>query len=91
MTGGNKGPRSVSTDELGGYTTPLPTEDPFFVLLDDDKNIASLSIETDAMLEPIQGKETIEVNDTRLTISIGVRTYDIWFDTGHGDIVPLSI
>jgi hypothetical protein len=27
----------VSVDELGGYTTPSETEDPFFVLLDDDK------------------------------------------------------
>ena len=81
----------INVDELGGYTSPLDTEDPFFVLLDDDKNIANLSVETDAMLAPLSGKETIDVNDARLTISIGVRTYDIWFDKGEGGIVPLSI
>jgi hypothetical protein len=81
----------TKVDELGGYTTPLETEDPFFVLLDDDKNISSLSVDTDAMLEPLAGKETIDVNDARLVITIGVRTYDVWFDTGHGDMVPLSI
>lgn len=81
----------ISVDELCGYTTPLNTENLFFVLLDDDKNIASLSVETDAMLEPLPGKDTIDVNDTRLIISVGVRAYDVWFQTGHGDIVPLSI
>ena len=41
---------------LGGYDKPSETEDPFFVLLDDDKNISSLAVATDAMLESLSGK-----------------------------------
>ena len=59
--------------ELGGYHTPGPDEDPFFCLLQDDKLITHLSISTDMLLEPINGKSEIDPNDVRLVIAVNVR------------------
>jgi hypothetical protein len=63
-----------SKDDLAG-ATPAPDEDPFFVLLQDDKLITNLSVETDMLLEPT-GAEWDD-NDSRLIITVKIRPYDI--------------
>lgn len=40
-----------STDELGQYTTPGQDEDPFYVLLEDDRLISNFRVEADSILE----------------------------------------
>lgn len=54
-----------------GYSqlTPSENEDPFFVLLEDDKLISSVSVETDRILEPISG----DSSDSRLIITVRIR------------------
>lgn len=66
-----------SKDEFGG-ATPKEGEDPFFVLLDDDRLITHVAVQTDTLLQPITGDE----NDTRLVLSVTVRPYraGIWND-----------
>jgi len=66
-------PESLS--ELGGYTTPDDGEEPFFCLLQDDKLISHVSVETDVLLEQIDGG--YDVNDARLVISVTLRPYHV--------------
>lgn len=42
-------------DELGGYNEPTADEIPFCSLLEDDKLISHVSIETDVLLQPVSG------------------------------------
>lgn len=65
-----------SREELGG-AVPTNDENPFFVLLEDDSQITHVSVETDTMLEPVDGK----TNDVRLVISITVRPYHVNLET----------
>ncbi len=69
--------RPGSKDEFGG-AEPKAGEDPFFVLLDDDRLITHVAVETDTLLQPITGDE----NDTRLSLTVSVRPYraTIWND-----------
>jgi hypothetical protein len=55
-------------NELGNFPVPGKDEDPFYVLLQDDKLITSLSVETDTLLEPVNGK--IDPLDCRLYITV---------------------
>jgi hypothetical protein len=55
-------------DEMGGEPGPREGENPFYTLLEDDKLIANLSLETATLLQPIG--DTFEVNDCRLVISV---------------------
>jgi hypothetical protein len=55
-------------DELGDSPDPLEGENPFYTLLEDDKLIANLALETATLLQPIG--DTFEVNDCRLVISV---------------------
>ena len=50
LFGGLKMPQSK--EELGGYNVPGSDEDPFYVLLEDDLQIAQVSVETDMLLRP---------------------------------------
>jgi hypothetical protein len=54
--------------------TPQEDEMPFFCLLEDDKLLSKISVETDQLLEDIEGGSE---NDVRLTIRISVRPYDV--------------
>lgn len=67
--------------ELGQYTTPAEGEDPFFVLMEDDRLVSNVSVVTDMLLEPTQGAELYDKNDARLIVAISVRSV-------HG-VVPL--
>lgn len=50
-------------------------EDPFFVLLDDDKRITHLEVETDRLLLPREVWENDESSRARLIISVEIRPY----------------
>jgi hypothetical protein len=52
-----------------GGAVPQEGEDPFFVLLDDDRLITHVTVETDTLLQPITGDK----NDTRLVLTVTVR------------------
>jgi hypothetical protein len=52
---------------------PSDDEKPFFVLLEDDKLITHLSVETDTLLEQVS--EHWDDNDVRLIISVKVKPY----------------
>jgi hypothetical protein len=64
--------------QLGGYTTPEIDENPFYCLLEDDRLINNLTIETDTLLEPLGG--SYDVNDARLIISVRVWPYRVDMD-----------
>lgn len=55
------------------YVDLTPTEDekPFFCLLEDDKLITKISVETDRLLEPITGDKA----DVRLFIKVTIKPY----------------
>jgi hypothetical protein len=57
-------------DECPGEPTEL--EDPFFVLMEDDKLITHVSVETDALLEQVS--DEWDENDARLVLSINLKT-----------------
>ena len=64
--------RPTSMDQLGDkHQTPSAGENPFFVLLEDDKLVDRLTVEADALLEPT-GKAPDE-SDSRVIISVKVR------------------
>ncbi|RVD55695.1 hypothetical protein EN828_27075 [Mesorhizobium sp. M2D.F.Ca.ET.185.01.1.1] len=64
--------------QLGGYTMPDAGEDPFYCLLEDDRLINNLAIETDTLLEPLG--DSFDVNDARLIISVRVWPYRVGID-----------
>jgi len=70
-----------SSQELGGYTAPEADEKPFFVLLEDDRLVTRLAVETDMLLQPTgprAGKQ-----DARLVITVTLTPYQmIWGNTG---------
>ena len=61
-------------NEFGGYD-PNHEASPFYCLLEDDKLISRMSVETDAMLSPLPGKTEIGDNDVRLTITCNLFPY----------------
>ena len=70
-------------DELGAQTNrgpaiPLEGEDPFYVLLDDDKLITHVSVTTDTMLQPVNNVSPADA--VRLVISATVRPYKVHMD-----------
>jgi len=62
------------TNELGGNR---PTEDeiPFYCLLQDDRLISQVSVQTDLLLEPVTGG-LIDRNDVRLIVTVRLRPSD---------------
>ncbi|HEX7759820.1 MAG TPA: hypothetical protein VF459_09975 [Caulobacteraceae bacterium] len=65
----------TSADELGGHT-PAEGEEPFFVLLEDDRLISHLSVETDVLLEPTPSAKGRDLpNDARLVMTISLKPY----------------
>jgi hypothetical protein len=63
-----------SVDELGGNLEPQADEDPFFCLLEDDKLITHVAVETDVLFQPTGDR--FDPNDSRLVISVKIRPYD---------------
>jgi hypothetical protein len=66
--------------ELAGNETPAVGEDPFFVLLEDDNLVTSLSVETDTLLDPNQEHDS-DQRRVHLVISVTIRPYKpMWFN-----------
>ena len=66
----------AETSQLGSYQNPDDDEDPFYVLLQDDKLISHVSVETDVLLEPTAGLMGNQAkNDARLIIDVTVQPY----------------
>ncbi|HEV2232791.1 MAG TPA: hypothetical protein VGV68_05225 [Terriglobia bacterium] len=63
----------MDANELGRYTSPSEDEKPFYCLLEDDRLISKVSIETDTLLQPTS--ENAGVNDARLVITVSLRPY----------------
>ncbi len=57
--------------ELGGYDTPGSDERPFFCLLEDDRLITKLAVETDILLAPAH--DPPDRNECRLVITVTTR------------------
>lgn len=55
---------------------PEEGEDPFYCLLEDDKQVSHFSVETDTLLEP-KGENNADINKVHLTITVTLRPYDI--------------
>jgi hypothetical protein len=77
----------IDTGQLGKYRDPGEGEDPFYCLLEDDKLISHVAVETDRLLEPTQDglSKNQATNDVRLVIDVKVRPYQLtWGNTGFG-------
>ena len=69
-----------SEEELGkgtseGVQRPGPDENPFFVLLEDDRLITHLAVTSDMLLEPVEGCR--HDGSVRLMIGVTVRPYNV--------------
>jgi len=60
------------TSELGGQE-PQPDENPFYCLLEDDRLVSSVSVETDTLLKV--DSDQFDANDARLIITVEVRRF----------------
>jgi hypothetical protein len=63
--------------ELEGNEIPATGEDPFFCLLDDDRAVTSLSVETDLLLDPPANNSDDERNKVRLIITVELKPYNV--------------
>lgn len=61
--------------ELGGYDTPGEGEIPFYCLLEDDKLVSHVSIETDVLLESTS--PTAGDHDARIVISVEMTPWSV--------------
>ena len=70
-------------DEFGNYREPTEDEKPFFCLLEDDKLITSVAVETDLLLDPVSNvkiasedkldqNDSNNKNDARLVITVKI-------------------
>ena len=66
--------RPLNTHELAG-ATPNEEGEHFYCLLEDDKLITRISVETDTLLEPISGD--IKDNDVRLVVTARVLPFHV--------------
>jgi hypothetical protein len=58
---------------VGDDVSPKPGEDPFFCLLEDDKQVSHLSVETDRLLDPSDGDP--DQSQAKLVITVELRPY----------------
>jgi hypothetical protein len=73
-----KGSYELGAGTSRGPLTPASDEDPFYVLLEDDKLITHLSVTSDMLLEPVDAPRDHAV---RLVISVTVRPYRPYIET----------
>jgi hypothetical protein len=62
----------IDQRELGGYLA-CEDEEPFYCLLEDDRLISKVSVETDLLLEPTSARAG--KSDSRLVITVSLRPY----------------
>jgi hypothetical protein len=69
--------RPTSTNELRGNETPAEGEDPFYCLLEDDKLVSHLEVETDTLLDPPAGNKEADRRQVRLIITVDLKPYNV--------------
>jgi hypothetical protein len=62
------------TELVGEDADPRPDEDPFFVLLEDDKQVTKLGVEADALLIPPEQPNS-DASQAGLVITVEIRPY----------------
>ena len=67
--------KPLGSAQLGGIP-PSQDEDPFFVLLENDKLVTSLAVETDALLSPPREAQH-QACYARVIITVELRPYDV--------------
>jgi hypothetical protein len=72
-------PQELGASTEKGKVTPEPDEDPFYVVLEDDKLITHLSATTDTLLEPV--KDVPPNQAVRLIIDVTIRPYRGFLET----------
>jgi hypothetical protein len=68
--------RPMSIQELRGNEQPAAGEDPFFCLLEDDKLVTHLTIETDTLLDPPRGTAE-DGREVKLVITVELKPNDV--------------
>lgn len=68
--------RIPAKNELRGNETPGEGEEPFFVLLEDDKHVTGLRVETDTLLDPIAPGD-VDHSHVKLVISVRIKPYNV--------------
>ena len=69
--------RPKSVNELRGNETPAEDEDPFYCLLEDDRLVSHLEVETDALLDPPNGNSEADRRQVRLVITVDLKPYNV--------------
>lgn len=69
--------RIPSQAELGEDTIPGDDHRPFFCLLEDDKLVTALSVETDTLMKPPEGKMDPNKAYVELVITVSIRPFNI--------------
>jgi hypothetical protein len=67
---------SKGANELKGYETPAPDENPFFCLLEDDDLVTSLTVESGMLLDPPTDGDGGD-GRVKLVISVELKPEDI--------------
>ena len=70
--------RPRNANELVGNEIPQAGEDPFFVLLEDDKLVTHLEVETDTLLDAPSGNVDDHAR-ARLVITVDIRPYNLTY------------
>lgn len=68
-----KGPHELGSQLSGGQVSPQADEDPFYVVLEDDKLITHLSVTSDILLEPVP--DVPQDQAVRLVIDVTIKPY----------------
>ncbi len=71
-------PRIPGPGENYSERKPGPDEQPFVVLLEDDNLVTRFAVETDRLLEPVEG--SFDIPGARLVITVRIRPYELNFD-----------
>jgi hypothetical protein len=71
--------RPRNLQELAGNENPQNGEDPFFVLLEDDKGVTHLEVETDTLLDPPVSDKDADVALARLVITVELKPYNLTY------------
>jgi hypothetical protein len=66
-----------NANELRGNENPAGDENPFFVLLEDDKYITGLTVESDRFLVPPAGNKEYDQKHVHIVLSVDVRPYNV--------------
>lgn len=69
------GPNELGASTNAGQQTPAADEDPFYVLLQDDRLITHVAVTSDTLLEPVPDVQ--EGNAVRLVIGVTITPYKV--------------